>query len=52
MVKSLLQRLIIRNIVAMTVAELQPIKRLWKSTMRKKQLDLDKKGTASHASHL
>jgi hypothetical protein len=52
MAKSLLQKLIIRNIVEMIVAGLQPIKRLWKSIMRKKQLDRDKKDTASHARHL
>jgi len=38
--KSLTQRLTIKNIVAMNAAELQPTKRLWKSIMKKRLLDL------------
>jgi len=52
MAKSLLPKHIIKSIVQIIVAGLQPIKRLWKSIMRKKQLDRDKKDTASHARHL
>jgi hypothetical protein len=52
MKKILSQKHTIRSIVVMSVAELQLIKRLWKSIMRKKQLGLAKKDTASHANHL
>jgi hypothetical protein len=52
MLKSLLPKHIIKSIVQMIVAELQLIKKLWKSTTKKKQLDLDKKDIVSHAGPL
>jgi|694.fasta_scaffold08491_11 hypothetical protein len=52
MEKSLPQKHIIKNIVQMIAAELQQIKRLWRNTMKKKQLDLDKKDYASHAAQV
>jgi hypothetical protein len=38
--KTLSQKLIIKNIVQMNVAELRPIGALWKSIMKKKQLEM------------
>jgi hypothetical protein len=38
--KTLIQKLIIKNIVQTSVAELQPIGALWKSTMKKRQLEM------------
>jgi hypothetical protein len=49
MVKSLHPKLIIKSIVQTIVAELQQIKRLWKSIMKKKQLGLVKKDYVSPA---
>jgi len=48
-IRTLSQKLIIKNIVAMNAAELQLIKRLWKSITRKKLYDLDKKDTVKSA---
>jgi len=48
-IRILNQKLIIKNIAAMNAAELQLIKRLWKSITRKKLYDLDKKDTVKSA---
>jgi hypothetical protein len=48
-IRTLSQKLIIKNIAAMNAAELQLIKRLWKSITRKKLYDLDKKDTVKSA---
>jgi hypothetical protein len=49
MIRTLSQKLIIKSIVVMNAAELQLIKRLWKSITRKRLYDLDKKDTARSA---
>jgi hypothetical protein len=48
-IRTLSQKLIIKNIAAMNAAELQLIKRLWKNITRKKLYDLDKKDTVKSA---
>gem|GEM_PF-5293227 len=45
-----MQKLIIKNIVVMNAAELQQIKKLWKSIMKKKQLGLVQKENAKYVS--
>jgi len=47
--KSLPQKHIIKNIAPMIAVELQQIKRLWRSIMRRKQLDLVRKDYVNHA---